>query len=258
MFFLCVSACTLSAQNETVVFTDEIIRDEPLEHELADDHPVVDKMWALAAFPGSNGDWSGEKGLNKWIQENLVYPQGAERNNIEGIVDVRFVIERNGVVSNVKIAKGAHPLLDNEALIIKNMPKWRPGRVGGTVYNEDRTISIEFKKGEHPSLKEYMTYISASPYYPYESHPKLIKGYLKYPEDAKISKTEGTVEVGFIVRKDGTLYDVKIVRGVCKSIDEEALRLVKSTPIGEWNNAIAHGQPIAEYHILKIEFKLPE
>ena len=78
-------------------------------------------------FPG------GTKGIAKFIQQNLVYPQVAIENNLEGKCYVKFVVDKKGKVKNAVIERGVHgcPECDAEALrVVKLMPKWKPGKVG--------------------------------------------------------------------------------------------------------------------------------
>lgn len=80
----------------------------------------------LPEFPG------GMVEFMKWITRNLRYPLEAQRLNIQGKVMVAFIIGKDGTVSELKIAKSAHPLLDDEALrVMRLMPKWKPGEDKG-------------------------------------------------------------------------------------------------------------------------------
>lgn len=70
----------------------------------------------------------GEEAMQKFIKENIRYPVEAIQNGYDGKVFVMFVVEHDGSISNVKIARGAHPLLNDEALrVIRLMPNWKPG-----------------------------------------------------------------------------------------------------------------------------------
>ena len=74
------------------------------------------------SFPG------GTKALLEYLSENTVYPEAAMEQGLSGRVVVTFYIETDGSVSNVKVLKSVHPLLDNEAVrVISSMPKWTPG-----------------------------------------------------------------------------------------------------------------------------------
>ena len=77
---------------------------------------------------------------------------------------------------------------------------------------------------------------------------------LKYPEKAKTGKIEGTVYVGFVVTKTGSVTDVKLKRGINELLDEEALRVVKAMP--DWVPGEKEGVPVNVGMVLPIAFKL--
>lgn len=81
-----------------------------------------------------------------------------------------------------------------------------------------------------------------------------LRGNLKYPESAKKNKQEGRVFIGFVVEKDGSVTNVKVLRGVCEELDNEAVRVVKSMPT--WIAGRDKGEPVRVQYTLPIVFKL--
>ena len=74
------------------------------------------------SFPG------GQSALIDFLNENIKYPEQARKDSIEGRVVVSFTVETDGSISNPKIERSIHPLLDAEALrLVRLMPKWEPG-----------------------------------------------------------------------------------------------------------------------------------
>jgi TonB family protein len=70
----------------------------------------------------------GKEALNKFITQNLRYPQQAMESKIEGFVFVSFVVEKNGKISNIRVQKDIGGGCGDEAVrIIKAMPRWKPG-----------------------------------------------------------------------------------------------------------------------------------
>lgn len=105
---------------------------------------AVDKVFTAveqpAEFPG------GQDGLYQWLSQNIRYPQEAVNKNIQGRVVVRFIIEKDGSVSDTQVLKGVDPLLDKEALrVMKFMPKWTPGRFNQQAVRSYFTLPITFK-----------------------------------------------------------------------------------------------------------------
>ena len=84
--------------------------------------------------------------VQKWIAKNVKYPMIAQENNIQGKVFVQFVIEKDGSVSDVKVARSVDPSLDKEAIrVVKAMPKWKPGKQRGKPVRVSYTVPINFQ-----------------------------------------------------------------------------------------------------------------
>ena len=106
---------------------------------------IVEKM---PEFPG------GDVEMRKFIAENTKYPEEAKAKGLVGKVFVQFVIDKEGSVVNIKIARGVDPILDKEAIrVVQSMPKWKPGEQSKKVNGEKVwipknvafTVPIEFK-----------------------------------------------------------------------------------------------------------------
>jgi len=92
-----------------------------------------------AEFPG------GLNALYKYMGKNLRYPEAARKNDVQGKVFVTFVIEKNGLVSNVKIIRGIGHGCDEEAVrVIKASPKWKPGMQNKRPVRQQYTLPINF------------------------------------------------------------------------------------------------------------------
>lgn len=77
-------------------------------------------------FPG------GQSEMYKFINSQIKYPAAAQRANVSGRVFVKFVVEKDGSIGNVEVLKGIGFGCDEEAIrVIKQMPKWNPGRQNG-------------------------------------------------------------------------------------------------------------------------------
>lgn len=87
-------------------------------------------------------------------------------------------------------------------------------------------------------------YASDKPSFP--GGEKELKDYistnLKYPAPAKANGVEGVVNVGFIVKADGSIGSIKIIRMVDPDLEQEAIRLVKDMPA--WTPADKDGAPV--------------
>ena len=85
--------------------------------------------------------------LLKYMKENLQYPEEAIEKGIEGRVICQFTVKIDGSIDNIVVLKSIHKSLDEEAIrLIKNMPKWKPGKnYKGEVQDCKYTIPFSFK-----------------------------------------------------------------------------------------------------------------
>ncbi len=79
---------------------------------------------------------------------------------------------------------------------------------------------------------------------------------IEYPEEARKAEIQGRVFVGFVVEKDGSVGDVKVLRGIGGGCDEEAVRVVKSMP--KWKPGMHKGEPVRVSYQIPIHFKLED
>lgn len=84
---------------------------------------------------------------------------------------------------------------------------------------------------------------------------KYLADNMKYPQTAKDNGIEGVVDVAFIVRADGSIGSIKIVRMVDPDLESEAIRLVKGMPA--WTPADKNGQPVDADSRIEVVFVLP-
>jgi protein TonB len=109
------------------------------KEEEAEDAPVFFIVEEMPDFPG------GQLALRKFIAQAIKYPVIAQENGIQGKVFVNFVVNKDGSVTNAKIARGVDPSLDKEALrVVMSLPKWKPGKQGGKPVRVSYTVPINF------------------------------------------------------------------------------------------------------------------
>jgi len=112
------------------------IDEKPKEEETK----VFDVVEQMPEFPG------GQAALLKWISDNIKYPTIAEENGIQGRVVCTFVVERDGSVTDVQVARSIDPSLDKEAVrVLKKMPKWIPGKQNGSAVRVKYTVPVTFR-----------------------------------------------------------------------------------------------------------------
>ena len=102
----------------------------------------------MPEFPG------GQDALAKFLQHNLKYPKSALDARISGTVLVTFIVEPDGSVSNVTLARGIGGDCDQEAIrAVQSMPKWKPGTLKGQPVRVQLCLPVTFK-GPPPEVNK--------------------------------------------------------------------------------------------------------
>ena len=123
---------------EVLKAKEEIAQPEPPKHE--EENKVFDVVEQMPSFPG------GMPALMKWLSDNMKYPPIAAENGVQGRVIVQFVVEKDGSVTDVHVARSVDPSLDKEAVrVVKVMPKWIPGKQNGSAVRVKYTVPVLFK-----------------------------------------------------------------------------------------------------------------
>ena len=207
---------------------------------------VVEQM---PEYPG------GMEALSTYLSENIKYPQSAKDAETEGKSFIRFVIDEDGSVTDVKVQRGFNDDCDAEALrVVSQMPNWVPGKQRGKSVKVEYTLPISFVLDEKPT--EVFTVVEVMPSFP-GGRDKLmtyLSENIKYPNEAKKNKVEGRVFVSFVVEKDGTIDDVKILRGIGSGCDKESIRVIENMP--KWTPGTQRGKAVRVAFNLPIMFKL--
>jgi protein TonB len=121
---------------------EQQLKEEKVEEKPKEDltRKVFDVVEKMPSYPGGNS------ALQRWLSSNITYPAAAAENGVEGRVIVAFVVETDGSVSDVRIARGVDPSLDREALsVVKRMPKWIPGMQNGSPVRVKFNVPVTFK-----------------------------------------------------------------------------------------------------------------
>ena len=126
----------------------QVKKDEPKKDEVIEDYKVLGHfsediflvVEEMPEFPG------GDLEMRKFIAMNVQYPEEAKEEKISGKVFVQFVVNEEGNVENVGIAKSADPLLDKAAIdAVKSMPQWKPGKQRGQNVKVGFVVPINFQ-----------------------------------------------------------------------------------------------------------------
>ena len=250
------------------IMTDEDIDIEVTEVGCVDNDTVYQIVEKMPQYRG------GEEAMMKYVADNIKYPQEAKDKNISGRVFVSFVIEKDGSVNEVKVVRGIGGGCDEEAArVIKGMPKWEPGMQKGKPVRVNYMMPINFKLSDtqpkqpvkkssvskadmKPDKNGVYQIVEEMPQYPGGEAAMLeyVAKNVVYPQEARDKEISGRVFVGFIVEKDGSIGEVKLLRGIGGGCDEEAIRVVKGMP--KWKPGKQDGKTVRVSYQMPIFFKL--
>jgi len=142
-----LSATAQGNRSDNAAQPDRMRPDTPLESSTASgtgetkakDERTYTVVEVMPSFPGGEGE------LLKYISTHLQYPANCAEKGIEGVVVVRFVVEADGSVGDVRIQKGLHPDCDRAAVrVVKSLPHFRPGLNHGKPVRVWFTCPIRF------------------------------------------------------------------------------------------------------------------
>lgn len=119
----------------------EPVKSEPLyKPQPVNSNSVYDVVEQMPSFPG------GISGLMTYLNQNTRYPAVAQENCVQGRVVVSFVVGKDGHISDVTVLRSVDPSLDKEAVrVIRNMPRWTPGKQGGEPVKVRYNVPVSFR-----------------------------------------------------------------------------------------------------------------
>ncbi len=122
-------------------FADDLEIDiAPVEEEIVEEEIFV-KVEEMPSFMG--GDLNT---FRRWVQTKLRYPQIAQENNITGRVVLKFVVEKDGALTNIQVLMSPDQSLSDEAVrVLKTSPKWKPGKQRNQSVRVSYTLPIDFQ-----------------------------------------------------------------------------------------------------------------
>ncbi len=237
-----------------------------------DNDSIYQIVEVMPEFPG------GMEKMMDYLSKNIKYPEEAKEKGISGRVFLSFVVEKDGAVSDVKVAKGIGKECDDEAVrVVQAMPKWKPGLQKGKPVRVSYLLPITFKlnegvkspeeqaeqaleKAKKPDKDGVYLIAETMPEYPggMDGLRAFMQDNLTMPKKYKEmdTKAEYRVFVQFVVAEDGSITKVELKKPEPskKDLNDEAVRVVKSMP--KWKPGTVDGKPVKVRYMLPVLFKL--
>ena len=209
--------------------------------------------------------------LYQYVQANLRYPLEARDARIEGKVVADFVVRKDGSIFKPTIIKDIGGGTAEEVLrLINNMPDWQPGLKNGQPVHVQMRLPVNFRlrNQEAEEAKEaeddILMVVENMPRFAGTETKKesdqaffdYLVDHLRYPEVARKEGVEGTTVVEFVIEKDGSVTNVKLLRDVGAGLGEEAVRVIKDLP--KWIPGQQNGKEVRVLFRAPVRFKLPD
>lgn len=210
-------------------------------------------------FPGGNDK------ILEYVGENFTYPAAAREAGIEGTVYVMFTIMADGSVNNVKAVRGEDlggGLAEEAVRVVKSMPAWTPAEQKGKKVAVSYTLPVfcrlsttpkRLSKDDPDNIYSFAI-VNKKPQFPggNDKIMSYIGENFLYPSEALEKDIQGSVYIQFMIEKDGSISNVKCVRGqsLGGGLAEEGVRVVSSMPA--WTPGEHKGEKVAVSYTLPI------
>lgn len=189
--------------------------------------------------------------VSEYLSTQLVYPQSAQEQNIEGKVVLKFVVDSLGNLRDITVIRSVHPALDSESIrVVSSMPDWKPGKQNGKAVNVYYTLPINFKLQE--SIEEVATTDTVRLVFPKPTFNILAyyKENIIYPEHLMKRKVEGSVVAEYTIDTFGRVINSSFQTDSDIAFKEEVKKLVTLMPL--WKSGTLNGKSVC--YTLKQKF----
>jgi len=237
------------------------------------------------------GECSKNK-LLEFIYTNIKYPKSARDAAIQGTTVIKFIVEKDGTITEIEAVRKIGGGCDEESVrVINAMPKWIPGKQRGKVVRVQYHMPIKFKLEDKEATpvakskdceKTDPIYLNGERVYRFVDEMPRFKSTqceeitdtderldcanmevltfiyknIKYPKKAIDADIQGTTVASFVVDIDGSIIHPEIMRKIGGGCDEESLRVIQSMP--KWIPGMKDGKPAKTQFNLPIKYKLAD
>ena len=215
--------------------------------------------------------------FRNWVQSKIQYPKEAMDKGIKGRVVCSFVVEKDGSLTEFDVLQSPDKSLADEVVrILKTSPKWEPGEQRGEKVRVKYTVPIVFSIGNNNVTDASTTKAQAAaeakvaedgdmPYVKVEKMPTFMGGDLnvfrnwvqskiQYPKEAMDKGIKGRVVCSFVVEKDGSLTEFDVLQSPDKSLADEVVRILKTSP--KWEPGEQRGEKVRVKYTVPIVFSI--
>ncbi|MFA6247529.1 MAG: TonB family protein [Mucilaginibacter sp.] len=137
-------------------------------------------------------------------------------------------------------------------------PKDQKGDPNAAITIDEPVGNADVKQVVEENPNQIFTAVEQVPTFPggESGFNKYLSKAIRYPAIARENNVQGRVIVQFVVERDGSLTDIKVVRGIGSGCDEEAMRALKASP--KWKPGIQNGRPVRVQYSVPVSFALAQ
>ncbi len=224
-----------------------------------------------AQFDGSKAD------LKDLLFYEMQYPEVALEGDIQGTVELGFTVMPDASLAEINVKESVSEDIDNEAIRLLKLLKWKPAVIGGTRIACHETLKIKFninkyrknckERGYDQIVYPYQTIdtcfiiygtacIDQSPTPVFSNNitlARFITEEMQYPEEAFNRNLSGKVKLSFVVEKSGKVSHIRVASSVGGGCDQEAIRILR---LLNWMPGIKNKNAVRTESNLEITFSL--
>ncbi len=222
--------------------------------------------------------YGGTRLLKDFIKEEMVYPPKAIADQIEGKVELSFIVKPDGSTTDMKVTNSISPEIDAEAKRICNKILWYPATELGKPVAYMQTMELKFNIKKYQGICKARGYDSiVYPHQPIDTsnrvyavgnldvYPKpifnetdrnfsnFIHNHLKYPDAAFKQNVSGTVKLKFVVEPSGRISNIVTEKSVGAGCTEEAIDVVREL---RWIPGLIDNVAVRAFMCLEITFDI--
>ncbi|MCF8228849.1 MAG: energy transducer TonB [Bacteroidales bacterium] len=215
-----------------------------------------------------------------FLCNEMIYPEEALNNHIQGTVKVSFVVDKSGKTKDINVKNSADPLLADEAKRLVRLMLWEPATQYGLPVSSRHEVKIAFRhkkykrdcdhrgyqkpafagENQDTSFRVYsygQVYPTPVPFFKDENMnlSKFIQKNLSYPELAMQQSIKGNVRIEFVVETSGKASHFRIIEGIGGGCNEEAKKIIK---LMRWEPGKLDSIPVRTRMSMEIRFNLNE
>jgi TonB family protein len=169
---------------------------------LAQTTSAKDSVEFPAEYPG------GTEALSDFLADKLKYPESMREKGLQGTVEIVFIINEDGQLDSMKVAKSAGITLDNEAIrVLSLMPNWKPAITKGKPIKMYYTLPITFALAEDGVFVNANIIITKDTcdFEPELKEVENIDGFIKYYSQIKLPRKPVDVYATGVIKIDGSV-----------------------------------------------------